>query len=84
MKKFIVALTALTLVSGAASAANMGLNERPGPDATPATAEQTAEVKAGDVFSPRELGRRDIAADAVVTVTSFPTSDVSVDGNSDR
>lgn len=81
MKKFFVALTALTLATGAASAANMGLNERPGASAAPVEAAQTSEVKASEVLSPRELNRRDIAADALLTVTSFPTSTAPVIGN---
>ena len=84
MKKFFVALIAATLATGAAQAANIGQNERPGSAASPAQAVQIAEVKADEVLSSRELSHRGIPDDTILTVTSFPTSDAAPVGNSDR
>lgn len=76
MKRFVVALTALTLAAGAASAAGMGnMNERPGAPAQVEAAANTMQVPAGDVLTAVELERAGLNANDKLTVTSFPTSE---------
>ncbi|MDB6177645.1 hypothetical protein PAF17_08980 [Paracoccus sp. Z330] len=74
MKRFAIALTALSLASGAASAATFG-NERPGEPAQPTTAVETVDVRAGSVMTASELRRAGLDADAKLTVTNFPSSE---------
>lgn len=74
MKRFAFALTAMTLISGAASAATFG-NERPGEPAVPAKAVETVDVRAGSVMTDVELRRAGLSADDKLTVTNFPSSE---------
>jgi len=73
MKRFAIVLTALALAAGAAQAA--GFDQPHNSPVRPFTAEQTSQVRADEVLSPRELSQRDIAPNAVIEVTSFPSSD---------
>lgn len=72
MKRFAIALTALSLVAGAASAAN----EAPEAAARPAEALQSVSVEAGKILSTRELERAGIKADAKLNVSNFGTDGV--------
>lgn len=85
MKKFAFALTTVSLLASAASAATVGRNERPGPDAMVQAAEQTVEVRASEVLTATELRRADLEPDAKITVTSFPTTPTTnYPANADR
>ena len=64
MKRFAIVLTALGLAAGAAQAASF--DEPHNSPVRPFTAEQTSQVRADEVLSPRELNQRDIAPDAVI------------------
>lgn len=73
MKTLIItALTALTLTAGIASAATNAKNERPDGIMT-AVADKTVQLRAKAVLTSVELSRADLDADAVVTITAFPT-----------
>lgn len=72
MKRFIIALTALTMAAGSVAAAPSG-ERNESPDASPAqvTAAKPVTVDAGHVFSTRELNRAGIDASTQVTVSDF-------------
>jgi len=74
MKRFAFALAALTLVSGAASAATSD-HERPEATVQPVQAEETVAVRAGSVLTAVELHRAGLSADEKLTVTNFPSSE---------
>ncbi|MBK4216573.1 hypothetical protein JJJ17_11605 [Paracoccus caeni] len=77
MKRFAIALTALSLVAGAASATNFGgTNESPDLPVRSFEAAKTVSVDAGTVMSPRELNRAGLKADAKVKVSDFSSSAV--------
>ncbi len=82
MKRFAIALTALTLTAGAAAATTM--SERPEPRTTPVVAEQTITVPASKVMTATELTRAGLKADDKLVVTAFPSRDLALSGNQDR
>ncbi|MGZ3218093.1 hypothetical protein [Paracoccus sp. T5] len=82
MKALVLAMTALTLATGAASAAT-GSNERPEFTA-PAKAAETVQVPAGSVMTTRELVQAGLSADDLVTITRINTTEqtASIDNSS--
>lgn len=74
MKRFATALVALSvLATGAANAAGMGTTHE-SPDASvpqKIQAENPVQVPARDVLSTKELNRRGIAPEALITVSDF-------------
>jgi len=83
MKTIMIALTALTMATGVAGAATNTRNERPDAFST-AAAVDTMQVRAGSVMTSVELTRAGIAADTMVTITSFPTKTSVATNNQDR
>ncbi len=77
MKNVIATSALLILVAGAASAAGNQTRERPDPNAVPASAAQTIEVKASTVYSnSKELARAGLMSDDSVEVTVVPSTGV--------
>jgi len=83
MRTIMIALTALTMATGVAGAATDTRNERPDVIST-ASAAETMQVRADSVMSTVELTRAGIAADTMVTITSFPTNTTVAYNNQDR
>ncbi|WP_182911591.1 hypothetical protein [Paracoccus sp. JM45] len=79
----MIALTALTMATGVAGAATNMRNERPDATST-AAAVDTMQVRADSVMTSVELTRAGIAADTMVTITSFPTNTSVAINNQDR
>jgi hypothetical protein len=82
MKAIVLAMTALTLATGAASAAT-GANERP-EFTTAEKAPETVQVPAGSVMTTRELVQAGLSADDLVTITRINTTEqtASIDNSS--
>lgn len=77
MKVFTTALTALALTATVASAASFTQTSRNAePIPSPSSAEQI-EVQAGTVMTSRELRSAGLKADDLITVTNFPSQEVS-------
>ena len=74
MKRLVAATTAALMALSALPAAGLaGMSERP--DFAPAPMAQVkVERRAGDLFTARELGQRNLMADDVVSVTLLPSA----------
>lgn len=73
MKVITASLVALGLVASAASAGQFPGTSRNSSVERPAPNTQQIEIKAGSVLTTPELKRANLAADDLITVTSFPT-----------
>ncbi|RJE83148.1 hypothetical protein [Paracoccus onubensis] len=73
MKVLTASLLALGLVASAASAGQFSGTSRNSIVERPAPNTQQIEVRAGSVLTTPELKRANLAADDLITVTSFPS-----------
>lgn len=72
MKRFAIALTALTLTAGSVAAAPAGAdNERPEAFPNRIEAAQAVTVDAGTVLTQAELDRSGLKADTQLSITDF-------------
>ena len=76
MKNIFAASAVLMLLAGAATAADNQSRERPDPQGTSLTDVQKVEVKAGTIYSPKELVRAGLMANDLVEVSVLPTTNV--------
>jgi hypothetical protein len=76
MKNIVAASTILVLLAGGASAAANGGNERPDFATPKVNVENTETVKAGTLFSTKELQRAGREASDTIEVTVFPSTGI--------
>ncbi len=83
MKRLAIAAAAsmMTFAALPAAAASMGMGERPELGA-PRMAAMTVERRAGDLYETKDLVRRGLMANDIVTVTELRTSNRPVDYSS--
>lgn len=71
MTRFALAAALVSLAAVPASAASMGMNERP-EFVMPSMKAMTVDRRAGDLYETRELAIRGLSADDIVQVTALP------------
>ena len=72
MKNIATLIGALVLATGAAQASGLNVtNDHNDMPTAPVTAQNPVQVKASQVLSSKELGRRGLNADAELTVSDF-------------
>ena len=85
MTRFAMIAAAMTaLATVPAAAGSMSMKEKPEMNNFRQIQMQQVDRRAGDIFSDRELGNRNLMADDVVSVSSFPSGNRLDDSSRDR
>ena len=85
MTRFAMIAAAMTaLATLPAAAGSMSMKEKPEMNNFRQVQMQQVDRRAGDIFSDRELGNRNLMADDVVSVSSFPSGNRLDDSSRDR
>lgn len=85
MTRFAMIAAAMTaLATVPAAAGSMSMKEKPEVNNFRQVQMQQVERRAGDIFSDRELENRNLMADDVVSVSSFPSGNRLDDSSRDR
>ena len=85
MTRFAMIAAAMTaLATVPAAAGSMSMKEKPEMNNFRQFQMQQVDRRAGDIFSDRELGNRNLMADDVVSVSSFPSGNRLDDSSRDR
>ena len=85
MTRFAMIAAAMTaLATVPAAAGSMSMKEKPEMNNFRQVQMQQVDRRAGDIFSDRELGNRNLMADDVVSVSSFPSGNRLDDSSRDR
>ena len=85
MTRFAMIAAAMTaLATVPAAAGSMSMKEKPEMNNFRQVQMQQVDRRAGDIFSDRELENRNLMANDVVSVSSFPSGDRLDDSSRDR
>lgn len=85
MTRFAMIAAAMTaLATVPAAAGSMSMKEKPEVNNFRQVQMQQVDRRAGDIFSDRELENRNLMADDVVSVSSFPSGNRLDDSSRDR
>lgn len=80
----MIAAAMTTLATVPAAAGSMNMKEKPEVNNFRQVQMQQVDRRAGDIFSDRELENRNLMADDVVSVSSFPSGNRLDDSSRDR